>query len=248
MTPKWTVRRLARPDAALRLYAFPHSGGSPGEFVRWADALPDVEVFGVQLPGHGSRIAEEPLTSMAEVVSAIVDNVAFGPPFAFFGHSLGALVAHEVALELRERGRPMPELLVVSAIPAPHLGPRRAPVHHLPDRELVSFIDGSYGGGIATVAGDPDLLAAVLPAYRADFEVYETYRYAPRPPLDVPLRVFGGRDDDITEDRLAAWARHTTAGCEVTVLPGGHFYLRDAPGREEVLSFLRTSASRVATP
>ncbi|MFT7836856.1 alpha/beta fold hydrolase [Saccharothrix sp. BKS2] len=247
MTPKWTVRRLPRPDAALRLYAFPHSGGSPGEFVRWADELPDVEVLGVQLPGHGSRFAEEPLTSMAELVAAVVEHVDFRPPFAFFGHSLGALVAHEVALELRERGRPLPDLLVVSAIPAPHHGPRREAVHHLPEEELISFIDGSYGGGMAQVAGDRDLLAMVLPAYRADFEVYETYRYSPRPPLDVPLRVFGGRDDDIAEDRLADWARHTTAGCELTVLPGGHFYLRDAPGREEVLSFLRTSASRAAT-
>jgi surfactin synthase thioesterase subunit len=248
MTPKWTIRRIARPDAALRLYAFPHSGGSPGEYVRWADDLPDVEVRAVQLPGRGPRHAEEPLRDMGSIVAAVVANVEFVAPFAFFGHSLGALVAYEVALALRDLGRPLPERLVVSAIPAPHLGPRRGPVHHLPDEELVEFVEGSLGGGLGALANEPELLAMVLPTYRADFQAYDTYHYVPRPPLDLPVHVLGGRDDTITRDRLAPWAEHTTGPCSVELLPGGHFYLRDAPGRAAVLAALRPNAPRAVTP
>src|SRR5262245_15104907 len=106
MTAKWTIRRISRPDAALRLFVVPHSGGSPGEYVRWADQLPEMDVAGIQLPGRGGRLSEQPLTSMDEVVTAVIENVHFAAPFILVGHSLGGLVAYEVALALRDRKLP----------------------------------------------------------------------------------------------------------------------------------------------
>ncbi|MFG2545011.1 thioesterase II family protein [Streptomyces sp. NPDC048594] len=232
----WLVRRRKRPEAALRLYCFPHSGGSPGEYVRWADDIDDVEIWGVQAPGRGSRVTERPVTSIEEFVDGLLATTDFQSPFAFFGHSLGGLTAFETARALRAAGRPTPRRLVLSAYPAPHLAHPRAPLHTLGDAELIDAVDRRYGGLPAALRDDPDLLRLVLPAYRADFTIFETYRHAHQPPLDVPITVLGG-DDDLATPLLPEWRRHTTAGFDLRLLPGGHFYLRERP--EEFMNVLR---------
>ncbi|MBC3842411.1 thioesterase [Streptacidiphilus sp. 4-A2] len=104
----WLLCREPRPQARMRLYCLPHSGGSAGEFLFWADGLPGYEVWGVQPPGRGERIEEEPYTAMPELVRALADEAEFTGPYALFGHSLGAAVAYELASELRARGRELP--------------------------------------------------------------------------------------------------------------------------------------------
>ncbi|MFC7979807.1 thioesterase II family protein [Streptomyces cinereoruber] len=237
-TSPWLVCRRRRPDAALRLYCFPHSGGSPGEYVRWADVLDDVEVWGIQAPGRGSRVAEQPVTSIAEFVDGLLAATEFQGPFAFFGHSLGGLTAFETARALREAGRPMPERLVLSAYPAPHLDHPRTPLHTLGDTELLDAIDRRYGGLPPALREDPDLVGLVLPAYRADFTIFETYRHKSRPPLDTPITVLGG-DEDLATPLLPEWRRHTAEAFELRLLPGGHFYLRERP--EEFMNVLRSA-------
>lgn len=225
-TIPWLVCRLRRPDAAVRLYCFPHSGGSPGEFVRWTDRLPEAEVLGVQLPGRGARLTELALPDVRAMAVALADSVDFRAPFAFFGHSLGAFVAFETALVLRARRRSLPGWLFVSACPGPHVRRRMAPFPDLPDAEMLDWIEGRYGPLGVDLRDDPELMAMVLPAYRADFAAAETYEYVPGAPLDIPVTAAGGLDDEVTEDDLCAWARHTTGPFTLNQYPGGHFYLR----------------------
>src|SRR5712672_1543756 len=141
----WLACRQRRPDAAVRLYCFPHSGGSAGEYVRWSDWLPGIEVWGLQLPGRGPRLAEEPYLRVDALVEAIVDSVAFRPPFAFFGHSLGAVVAFETARALRDRSGPKPEALILSAYHAPHLPNTTPEVHRLPGAQLWPIVERQFG-------------------------------------------------------------------------------------------------------
>ena len=105
------------------MICFPHSGGSAGEYVRWGDLLPEVEVLAAQWPGRGSRMAEPNVDRMEDLVAAFVDAVELAPPFVLFGHSMGALVAYEVARALRARAWLGPSLLVASAHRAPGRGP-----------------------------------------------------------------------------------------------------------------------------
>ncbi|WP_430788854.1 thioesterase II family protein [Actinoplanes sp. G11-F43] len=223
----WLLRRRPRPRAPLRMYVFPHSGGTPGEYLRWADALPDVEVHGVQFPGRGGRYTEAPFTRMAPAVAALLAAVEFRAPFVFFGHSLGALVAYETALALRAAGRPQPLRLYASAYRAPHLHDPGPDLSGLAGAALVAAIERDHGPLPAIVKDDPELLEMTLPVLQADLGIVASYRYAPRPPLDCPVSVLGGAGDHETPEQLAAWDRHTTAGADVRLFPGGHFYFRE---------------------
>ncbi|MFE7131604.1 thioesterase II family protein [Streptomyces sp. NPDC057638] len=246
-TGRWLIRRVPRPDAPLRLYCFPHSGGSPGEYLRWSESLEEIEVWGVQAPGRGSRIAERPLTTLTELVDGLLAATAFVPPFAFFGHSLGALAAYETTRALAARGLPGPEFLVASACPAPDR-PRSGPfVHDLSDKDLFDVIQRRYGGLPPELAADPALVELVMPYYRADFAMFETYRHRPGPEPELPLWVVGG-DQDIPGELLGHWRPRTTGPFELRTLPGGHFYLRDEEARAGLLRLITEAARKAPRP
>jgi surfactin synthase thioesterase subunit len=180
-------------------------------------------------------LAEEPYLRVGALVEAIVDSVAFRPPFAFFGHSLGAVVAFETARALRDRGGPKPEALILSAYHAPHLPNTISDVHRLPDEQLWPIVERQVGELPSELHDDPDFRQLILAYHRADFEMIETYRYAEGPPLSVPLTVVGGTED-YPEDMLGAWGRHTTGPFAVQLFTGDHFYLRKQ--RDALLRFI----------
>lgn len=240
----WLLCRHRRPDAPVRLYCFPHSGGSAGEFLLWADDLPGVEVWGVQLPGRGGRLDEEPHTAMPELVAALADGAAFAPPYAFFGHSLGATVAYELTLALRERGRPLPAVLYASAHEAPQL---RHPDRALPllaDRALFDAVREQFGPVPAELLDDPDWRSLVLGPLRADLTVVAGYEPTPAAPLDLPVVALGGTDDaGVSRADLAGWAACTRAAFDLRMFAGGHFYLRER--HDDLLRRLATDLARL---
>ncbi|WP_413760828.1 thioesterase II family protein [Streptomyces sp. MMBL 11-3] len=238
----WLVGRERGPAATATLYCFTPAGGAPGEYVRWSDDLPDVQVWAVQLPGRASRRAEPPYRRMEPLVDALVEQVVFEPPFAFFGHSLGGLVAFEVARALRDRGREQPErLFLSSAVPPPVVltGP---PLHTLSDADLLSAVERRWGPLPGPVRENPALLEIVLAYYRADLELFETYDHRPGEPLDRPITAFAGTEERDTLP-IEGWQAYTSAPFDPHHLPGGHFYLRAE--RRELLR--RVAASMPGT-
>lgn len=224
-TNEWLIRGPERPGRP-RLFCFPHGGGAAAEFVRWARALPSVEISAVHLPGRGSRRAEPVLTRMDDLVAEVVDIMPTGAPYAVFGHCFGALVAYEVARELRRVGRRLPDHLIVSGFPAPSV-PRTEPdIHHLPDDDLVNEVARRYDGLPSEVLADPERKTRIARYLRADYQILETYEWRADAPLPVPLTVFGGSDDDIGTDALRAWQRHVTGEISIRCFPGDHFYFR----------------------
>jgi len=206
--------------------------------VRWSDSLPGIEVWGVHLPGRGPRVAEEPYLRVDALVQAIVASVAFRPPFALFGHSLGAVVAFETARALRDRGGPRPEALILSGYHAPHVPSTTPDVHRLPDEQLWPIVARQLGELSPELHDDPDFRQLLLACHRADFEMIETYRYAEGPPLSVPLTVVAGTED-YSEDLLKAWRRHTTGPFAMQLFTGDHFYLRKQ--RDGLLRFVTST-------
>ncbi|MFJ9697874.1 thioesterase II family protein [Kitasatospora sp. NPDC101183] len=242
---RWIRRFRARDDTAVRLVCFPHAGGSAGTYRPWAEALaPGVEVLAVQYPGRQDRHREPGvgnLHELADLVTPVLRSAVAGSRFALFGHSLGAALAFEVARRLA--GDERPELLVVSGRRAPSQ-PRREAYHRLDDAGLAAHLEDLSGTDRRLLA-DPDALRLILPAIRSDLRAVETYRAAPGAAVDVPvLALTGDHDPWTTLLEAAAWSAHTTAGFDLRVFPGEHFYL--AEHQAEVLRLIARRLSPVS--
>lgn len=237
----WTLRLAPRGDASVRLFCFPHIGGGASAFRHWPAAVPPyVDVCSVQLPGRESRLGEEPIRRMEDLVVALHAGLrdALDLPFAFFGHSLGALVAFELARRLRETASAMPVHLFVSAHRAPQL-PLEVPLGAgSGGDDLVGRLK-RVGGTSSEVLANPELLELVMPALRADSELWKAYVYRPQDPLETPISTFGGVADVwVRRAQLERWREQTTVAFKLRLLPGGHFFLRERRGLSLLLGAL----------
>jgi medium-chain acyl-[acyl-carrier-protein] hydrolase len=227
---RWLACLGFNPTAKLRMFCFPYGGAGASAYRQWSSGLlPSIELYAIQLPGRETRMAEPPLSSIDEVVLDLVDALAFvsNVPFVFFGHSLGAFIAFELARELEARGGPRPVQVIVSGQRAPHL-PNALPVlYDLPDSEFLDALQRRYNAIPDVVRESPDLLQALVPMLRSDFTMHDCYEYVPSAPLTCPIAAFGSdHDPEATPSGLEAWRQHTSAAFSMKVFSGGHFYIQ----------------------
>ncbi len=236
----WIKIPRQRPGAHSRLFCIPPAGRGASAFRAWPDYLPpSVEVNAVQLPGRENRIMEEPLSDVRSIVDRLAEIVEpeLGARWAVFGHSMGALVAFELVRELRRRGSRPPEHLFASGFRAPQVPGRHPPIHTLTDDAFVAEVNLRYEAVPAEARANAELLELFLPGLRADVAVCDTYSYAEDAPLDLPIHAFGGDGDHhVTVADLEAWREQTTTSFELTLLPGGHFFVESA--RRDLLNAL----------
>lgn len=235
---RWLPAGLPPRDTApLLLFCLPYAGGGASIYRTWAAAAPPgLTVCPVQLPGREQRLRDAPFRDLTSLVSALDEALRphLDRPFAVFGHSMGALIAYEWARRLATGpSSALLQHLFVSGRPAPARGSTRPPVHALPEPEFLAELRRLRGTPDAVLAHQ-ELLQLLLPTLRADFQVVETYRWAPGPRLTVPVTAFGGTHDDVSADDLQAWREVTESGFECQLLAGDHFFLHDA--RERLLA------------
>jgi medium-chain acyl-[acyl-carrier-protein] hydrolase len=249
----WIDIPSPRPAAPLRLLCLPPAGGGVMPFARWSEPLADLaEVWLIRPPGRESRISDPAHHAVGALIPELVDALApewaNGPPIALFGHSMGALIAFELARRVRALGWPEPVLAVASARPAPQLVPPagRRPLHLLSEDELVAHLE-RRGGTDPRLLADRETLRVFLPTLSADMELVESYSYLDGPPLDLPVAGYAGCDDpDVPTDSVRAWAVQTSRDFSFRVFEGGHFYLYErsdevgAALREDLTAALRS--------
>lgn len=227
----WLACPRPNPGASLRLFCFPYSGAGASIFYPWLDRVPaTIEVCPVQLPGRESRLAEAPFTRLEPLVRALAAALLphLTRPFAFFGHSMGALVSFELARRLRRQYGLSPVRLCVSGHSAPQLPDRDPPLHALPEAELLRQLRQLNGTPEAVLA-HAELRALVLPVLRADLAVCETYVYRAGRPLDCPISACGGLEDAfVSREQLAGWRAQTGSSFSLHLFPGDHFFLNTA--------------------
>jgi medium-chain acyl-[acyl-carrier-protein] hydrolase len=222
----WVVIPAPRRTARVRLLCCSHAGGGASSFRRWPAALaPDIEAVSLQPPGRENRVRERPLSRVQDIVAEAVpaiQPILGGSQLALFGHSMGGLVAFELARALRDSS-PIAHLFV-SACGSPRVPRPSPPRHLLPDADFIGELR-ALGGTPEEVLRD-DVLRFFLPVLRADFAANDTYAYHPGRPLTCPITVFGGETDcSVTVPQLRAWALETSAPFELRMLAGDHFFI-----------------------
>jgi medium-chain acyl-[acyl-carrier-protein] hydrolase len=223
------VKVVPRSGVRLRLFCFPHSGAGALSFRSWQDNFPsEIDICPVQLPGRENRFRDKPYEHMAPLVKAATDALMpyLDQPFALYGHSLGSLVAFEIARRLRIQGARQPEHLFVSGCHAPQLPPATAPISQLNDKAFLTEVE-RFGGISKELLQNTEFITMVLPILRADLSIYDTYAYTVAPPLDLPISAYGGSQDArAPEALLAAWRKQTNSQFSLQMFPGGHFFLQ----------------------
>jgi surfactin synthase thioesterase subunit/acyl carrier protein len=225
---RWFPNIESYSQAQMRLFCFPYSGAGASLFRDWSQAVrPNLQVCPVQLPGREERIEESPVEQLTFLIEELIAELqAFlDMPFAFFGHSFGALVSFELARTLRRKNLPQPIHLFASGSPAPQTPIPVMSIHQLPDDEFAETLR-QLGGTPESILKNPEFARVYLPPLRADIKILETYVYNTESPLDSPITVFSGKQDSlVSQNDASAWRDQTLGKFDIQLYAGDHFFL-----------------------
>jgi medium-chain acyl-[acyl-carrier-protein] hydrolase len=215
-------------DPLIRLFCFPHAGGTAHAFREWQRHFGvNVDVCLVHLPGRARRLGERPRTRLRPLVEELADAIRanLDRPFAFYGHSMGALISFELARELRRRRWPLPAHLFVSACRSPIKVGSVPPSFNLPVDEFMALLQ-KLNGTPKEFYDHAEIQVTLLPMLRADFELTDTYEYLAESPLDCPITIYGGKEDHLASpESLYSWDLETSAEYRLRLFGGDHFFI-----------------------
>jgi medium-chain acyl-[acyl-carrier-protein] hydrolase len=227
----WFQCSIAHDQIDLKMFCFPYAGGTSLVFRKWDDFLPStVQVIPVELPGRGARLRDSPFVSvpaliddLSEVIRPLLDR-----PFVFFGHSMGAVIAFELARALRRKYDCGPQALFVAGRRAPQVPSSEPVTYHLPKDEFIKELI-ELDGTPKEVIENEELMEMMIPLLRADFQLVQTYEYTVDAPLLCPITAYGGlQDHHVPHDKLLPWKEMTISKFAMHMLPGDHFFIRSS--------------------
>jgi surfactin synthase thioesterase subunit len=215
----------------LMLFCIPYAGGSAMIYNRWKGLLDErIELVPLELAGRGKRYQEPFHHSFSEALEDLysqTEEFLDGGPYAIFGHSMGSLLAFELAHRLQS-AKAIPPLhhLFLSGRDAPNYSvSQNKQYSDLPDEQLIAIIK-ELGIAAPEIFQNPAILNIFLPVLRADFRIVEDYRFVDKPePLDTNITVIYGDTDPIIEHDMNEWARFTRRDFRMASFPGGHFLI-----------------------
>ena len=216
--------------STIRLFCLPYAGGGAAVYRNWGQLAPDwLQICPIEFPGRGWRKAEPlatSLVSLAEAIAAALHPYAWAP-YAIFGHSMGALLAYEVATRMDNSAKRQLCKLFVSGSRPPFVPPKRPPVSHLPNPEFIERLREMQGTP-EEVLSHPELMELMLPVLRSDFAMCEQYCLQQPYRLHIPITVLAGeQDEDATETDMLPWSLLTRETFRSLRFAGTHFFVRE---------------------
>jgi medium-chain acyl-[acyl-carrier-protein] hydrolase len=189
-----------------------------------------IEMIPLDLPGHGRRIVEPLLPDLVSMVEDMVPRIVdrCNAPFAFWGHSMGSVLAWLLACRVQAMKGAHLQALVVSGHRAPHLPDRHPPRHLLPQASFIEELR-RFGGLPDEALSNPAFLEYAEPIIRADFRALESFVFTPEPLLSVPVGIIIAEDDDVSPEEAEGWQGVTTGATSIERVAGGHFFIHDDP-------------------
>jgi surfactin synthase thioesterase subunit/glycosyltransferase involved in cell wall biosynthesis len=243
---RWFPAAADAKPGQIRLFCFPHAGGGALAYRSWRQELPErFSVTPAQLPGREARISEPPVEDLAALIEMLTEEMqrCLELPCVFFGHSMGAVIAFELARSLRRNALPLPLALFASGARAPQFRENYAPPPEPAEAEFIAELR-RLNGLPAEILDNPEAMRLLLPVLRADARLYRNYAYKPEPPFDFPIFAYGGaHDPNVRREHLQAWARQTTGPFHIREFAGGHFFLQTR--RAEFLAALSADLNRL---
>jgi len=231
ITDAWFQTGPVCEQAELNMFCFPYAGGAALVFKKWENFLPPtVQVVPVELPGRGARLQEPPFISLPALISELEDAIRpfLGKPFVLFGHSMGAIIAFELARSLRRKHGHEPQALFVAGRRAPQAPDDEPITYDLPKDKFIEELI-KLDGTPREVIEHAELMELMIPLLRADFQLVQTYEYLAETPLSCPIVVFGGLQDvETPREKLLPWKELTGSRFVLHMLPGDHFFIRSS--------------------
>jgi len=226
----WLPKTYSQGQNRTEVFCLPHAGGGSAIYHRWEKLLPrHLTVVPIKLPGREGRFNETPYDNIESLIhsmsSAIADSIQ--EPFALYGHSMGGLIAYELAQHLRKHYDKSPRVLFVSASRSPDRFKKDRALHRLPDEEMIQSLIRDFGRGGKTTAAELDMMRAMSDTIRADLKLLETYEHKPQEPLPCPIVGIAATEDHrVTASDVNGWRSFTTARFTMRTMAGHHFFLR----------------------
>lgn len=222
----------------ISLFCFPYAGGSATIYNKWRKYIDScIEIVPVELSGRGKRFNEPLYDNINDVVDDMyhILKESINGPYALFGHSMGSVIAYDLAYRISNSDLPNPEYLFLSGRKPPHIEKREKIIHTLPDEEFKNEII-NMGGTEKEVFENKQLLELFLPIMRSDFRIVENYRYMEKSPLDIKIIGLYGDEEDIDYSEAKEWSIHTRKDCRIFEMKGNHFFINDST--KEIVNIL----------
>ncbi len=224
----WIAYHKPKPNASTRLFCFHPWGASASIYQQWSDALPpEIEVLPIQLPGRQRRLQEQPFTDFASLIEVLGDVLYpyLDKPFALFGHSMGGIIAFELAYFLEEKYNLKPRHLFLSGIVPPSDNTFLEKIESLSETERLNYLL-EISEIPESITEDSSLFNELMNIFKADFQLLQSYRYLEKKPLYLPISSFSGVDDYTVSDRqLSLWSEYTTSNLKIDRIPGKHMFM-----------------------
>ena len=230
----------------INLFCFPFAGGSVYSYRPFLSYCPpDINIVPLELPGRGRRTIEPLLTCIDEMVDDMYSRIKshLSEPYAFYGHSMGTVLALRTAWKIREEGLTMPLSMIMSGRGGPSNPEPVTCRSDLPREEFFLKLR-ELGGSPDEVFSNEEVKSYFEPILRADFKALENYNYQPHNhPVSVPFAVMVGNEEGIALEKAMLWQQETTFQITVNTYSGGHFFIFDQPHAivPEITRYIRRS-------